>query len=150
MKKIATISLLVLAAVFAAPGATTNVTAVIKGKSVEFNPDIRGQVAQKSIDLLASCGYVNPKPKWGAAPTEPKSMADAQKESHVHLLFSTPINVEVPIEQVTVHVDEMVISLPLVTAGIWVRTDDRVMYFAMFSHTAYEGLHKVLAEVLKP
>ena len=148
MKRIATISLVVLTAVLAAPAATTNVTAVFKGKSLEFNLDARTQVAQKSVGLLASCGYVNPKPKWGVDPT--KSMADAQRESHLRLVFSTPVKVEVPIEKVTVQVHEMVISLPLATAGIWVRTDDGVMYFAMFSHTAYEGLHKLLEQAQKP
>ena len=150
MKKTATIVLILLATVFAAPAGTTNVTAVIKGKPVELNPDIRARVAQKAVGLLASCAYVNRNPKWGATPTAPKSMADAKKESHLHFDFTAPVKVEVPIEKVTVQVHEMVISLPLATAGIWVRTGDRVMYFAMFDHTAAEGLGKVLAEVQKP
>ena len=65
-------------------------------------------------------------------------------------MFSSPVKVEVPIEKVTLQVHEMVISLPLVTAGIWVRTDDGVMYFAMFEHTASEDLQKLLVKAQRP
>ncbi len=40
--------------------------------------------------------------------------------------------------------------VPLVTAGIWVRTDDGVMYFAMFEHTASEDLQKLLVKAQRP
>jgi hypothetical protein len=150
MKKIAIMFLAVFAAALAMAADTTNVTAIIKGKPVNFSPDVRTQVVQKSVALLASCAYVNAKPKWGAAATEPRSMADAQKQSHLHLVFSSPHNVEVPIEKVTLRVYEMVISLPLVTAGIWVRTDDGVMYFAMFDHIASEDLQKLLVKAQRP
>jgi hypothetical protein len=150
MRTVTAISLLVLAAIFTAPAATTNVTAVIKGKSVALSMPARAQIAQKSLDLLASSAYVDPKPKWGAGSTEPRSMADVQRESHLHLLFSMPVKVQIPIEKVTVQVHEMVISLPLATAGIWVRTDDQVMYFAMFDYKAYDGLHQALDDAQKP
>jgi hypothetical protein len=150
MKKIAIMFLAVFAAALAMAADTTNVTAIIKGKPVNFSPDVRTQVIQKSVALLASCAYVNAKPKWSAAPTEPCSMADAQKQSHLHLVFSSPVKVEVPIEKVTLQVHEMVISLPLRVGGIWVRTDDGVMYFAMFEHAASEDLQKLLVKAQRP
>jgi len=45
---------------------------------------------------------------------------------------------------VPVQVREMVISLPLVVGGIWVRTDDGVLYFAKFSHSTVEELRTLL------
>jgi hypothetical protein len=122
---------------------TTNVTAVIKGKSVEFSPEVRAQVVQKSVDLLSSCIHMNSKPKWGTG-TQPQSIADAQKESHLRLVFSSARKVQVPAEKVTIQVREMVITLPLNTGGIWVRTENRVIYFAKFSHTTVEELQALL------
>jgi hypothetical protein len=61
------------------------------------------------------------KPKW-AAPAEPQSIAGAQKRSDLHMMFSRPVKVGVPTGKVTLQVRKMVIRLPLVTAGIWVRT----------------------------
>ncbi len=150
MKRIATI-LLTVSATLSVTAATTNITGIIKGKQVEFSPDIRAKAVQMSVELLASCAYMNAKPKWGAAPTEPQSIAVVEKQSHLHLVFSSPVKVEVPIEKVTLQTREIVISLPLATAGIWVRTDDGVSYFAMFSnHVVFEQLQKLLDETQKP
>jgi hypothetical protein len=122
---------------------TTNISAVIKGKSLNFSPELRAEAVQKSVDLLSSCAYMDSHPKWDT-PANPKSMADAQKDSHMRLVFSSPRKVEVPIEKITVQVREMVISLPLNTAGIWVRTDDGVLYFAKFNHATVEELRTLL------
>ena len=149
MKTIAIILLTVLATGLATAADTTNVTAILKGKHVEFSPDVRAQIVLKSLDLLASCGYMDAKPKWGA-PTEPKSMGDAQKQSHLHLVFSRAHQVEIPTEKAKLQVREMVISLPLTVGGIWVRTDDGVQYFAMFDHAVCEDLQKQLDKAEKP
>ena len=149
MKKIAITLLTVLTTVFVTAAETTNVTAMIKGKRVEFSSDDRALLVQKSFDLLASCGYMDAKPKWGA-PSQPQSIADAQKQSHLHLVFSSAHKVKIPTEKVTLQVREIVISLPLNTAGIWVRTDDGVQYFAMFDHTVCEELQKQLDKARKP
>ena len=140
---------MVLTMVFATTAETTNVTAIFNGRRVEFSPDAHAPLVQKSFDLLASCGYMEAKPKWGA-PAQPQSIADAQKQSHVHLVFSSAHKVRIPTEKVTVEFREMVISLPLTTAGIWVRTDDGVQYFAMFDHTAAVEFQKQLDKGMRP
>jgi hypothetical protein len=127
----------------------SSVTAAIKGKAVEFSPEVRAHVVQKSVDLLSSCIYTDAKPKWGT-PGEPESMADAQKESHLRLVFSTPRKVEVPVEKVTVQVREMVITLPLMTGGIWVRTENGIIYFAKYDYTIEQELQKLLKEAQMP
>ena len=151
MKKIAIIFLAVLTAGSVTAAGTTNITAVIKGKQVEFRSDTRARAIQASLNLLASCAYMNAKPKWGASPTEPQSVAEVQKQSHLRLVFSSQVKVEVPTERVTLQTRDIVISLPLATAGIWVRTDHGVSYFAMFGdHVSYEELQKLLDQAQKP
>ena len=85
----------------------------------------------------------------GAGGSGPKSIEDAQKQSHLHLVFSSPVKVEVPVGNVTVQVHEMVISLPLATAGIWTRSKEGVMYFGMFDGSARGGLQKLLDDAQK-
>jgi hypothetical protein len=149
MKLTAILLFVALVSVSALAEDTTKVTAVVTNRPLEFSPELRTQVVEKSVALLSSCGYMNAKPKWGAAPTEPKSIEDAQKDSHLRLVFSTPRKVKVPGEKITVHVREMVISLPLVIAGIWVRTDEGVVYFAMFGHEPYEELRALLKKAMQ-
>jgi hypothetical protein len=69
-----------------------------------------------------------------------------EKQSHLQLEFSNDQKIEIPIYKMTLQAREIVITLPLNTAGIWVRTDDGVMYFAMFNYKAMEHLQKLLDE----
>lgn len=149
MKKVTIGLLTILTAVFALAADTNNVSVTMKRKRMEFSSDTRAQIAQRSVDLLTSCGFMEAKPKWGA-PAEPQSMTDARKQAHLDLIFSSPRKVEVPTERVTLQVRELVITLPLTTAGIWVRTDDGISYFAMFDHPAAEQLQKLLGEAKAP
>ena len=148
MKKTIIVLLAALTASAAIADDTTKVTAVVTNKPLEFSAELRAQVVEKSVALLASCQYMDSKPKWGA-PAEPKSIEDVQKDSHIRLVFSRPRKVEVPVEKVTVQVREMVISLPLVVAGIWVRTDEGVVYFAKFGHEPYEDLRALLKKAMQ-
>jgi hypothetical protein len=149
MKTIAIIFLTMWMAAFAEAAGTTNIAALINGKRVEFTSDVRAQAAQKAVALLASCAYMNAKPNWGATSIEPQRVADVEKQPHLRLVFSSPVRVEVPIEKVTLQVREIVISLPLATAGIWVRTDDGVQYFAKFDCPLAQELEKILKEAQK-
>jgi len=108
-------------------------------------PVVRTNLIEKSVALLASCEYADLKPKWGA-PAEPKSMAEIEKKSHLRFVFATPRSVEIPVMKMTLKVKEMVIKMPLITGGIWVRTDDGVIYLSKFSHTVVQDLDKLLLE----
>jgi hypothetical protein len=125
------------------------VSCVVNGKPVQFTPEARTNLVEQSVGLLASCGYMDAKPKWGA-PTEPQSIADARKQSHLDFTFASPRTVEVPVLKTTVRVKEMVISLPLAVGGIWVRTDAGVSYFAMYEYTKSQSIDKLLKEAQKP
>lgn len=122
---------------------------IIKGKPVLLTPEARTNLVEQSVGLLASCAYMDAKPKWGA-PTEPKSITDAQKESHLYFTFASPRTVEVPVLKTKVRVREMVISLPLAVGGIWARTDEGVSYFAMFEYTNTLAINKLLKEAQIP
>lgn len=150
MRNLAILLLTIWTTASAAAADTTNLTAIIKGKRVEFTDRQRAAAVQRSIELLASCAYLNAKPKWGTGGSEPVSITEAQKQSHLQLSFASPTPVAVPIEKVTLQVREMVISLPLVTGGIWVRTNDEVLYLAKFDHLACGNLQKILDEAQNP
>jgi hypothetical protein len=128
---------------FARADDTAQVMGFIHGKQLQLSPEAKQKLSTDSISLLASCAYMDAKPKWDA-PTGPKNISDVQKQSHLDVVFSYPVKVEVPIEKVTLQVREMMISLPLTTAGIWVRSGDGVQYFAMFDPAVCENLQKQL------
>lgn len=147
MKQMAII-LALFVTIFAKAADTANVTAVIESKRIEFNSNAKASVVESAIDLLGSCGYMNDKPNRGAR-AEPESMADAQRKSHVHLVFSKPRHVELPLYKTTLQAREIVITLPLSTAGIWVRTSEGVTYFSKFRYSAGEKLKKLIDEAQK-
>lgn len=127
-----------------------NLAGTIKGAKVAYTRNSRERIARKSVDLLASCIYMNPRPNWGASSTAPPGIENARKQSHLDLVFSTPQKVEVAAEKVTLDVKELVITLPLNSGGIWVRTDDGVKYFAKFDCIVSHDLQKLLSEAQKP
>ena len=149
MNRITIISLITLIAFSSVAADSTNVTLVIDGKFVALSDTVRPQIIQRSVDLLASSAYKNENPNWGA-PAEPQTILDAKKESHLHLNFSVPRKIEIPILDTVVKAQEIVITLPLTRAGIWVQTDDGVKYFAKFKPIAADNLQKSLDNVLPP
>jgi hypothetical protein len=149
MKCTAILLVAALAVSIAIAGETKSLTAVVRGKPLEFTPELTARVVQKSLDLLSSCAYMDSDPKWGA-PGNPQSMADAQKDSHLRLIFSTPRKVEVPAEKVSVAVGEIVISIPFAAGGIWVRTDRSITYFAKFNCETAQELQKLFDHAQTP
>ena len=149
MKTIAIVFLLGFLAFVALAADTTKVTVVIDGRRVEPSPAVCPQIVERSVDLLVGCAYTSEKPNWGA-PNEPRSMADARKQSHLHLVFSGPRKIEAPIRKGTVQAREIVITLPLTRAGIWVRSDEGTAYFAKFKPVVADRLQKLLDEARQP
>ncbi len=121
---------------------SVQVSCVIKPK---FTLEERTNLVEKSVELLSSCSYMEQTPKWGSH-GEPQSMEDIQKQSHLDFIFTTPRTVEVPTMKTTVKVREMVIKMPLITGGIWVRTDDGIIYFSKYNYKLLQGLEKLLLE----
>jgi hypothetical protein len=105
---------------------------------VKFSPTDHTNVVEKSVSLLSSCAFMDTH--------LPQEIADVQKQSHLDFVFATPRTVEVPIMKTTVKVREMVIKMPLITGGIWVRTDDGIIYFSKYNYTVLQELEKLLLE----
>ncbi len=149
MKQIGILWLACLAAFFATAADSTNLTVTIAGKPVQFDLPANTPIVKAALELLASCAYLDAQPKWNTPPA-PRSMDQALPQPHVQLVFSRAVNIEVPIEKVTVAAKEIVISLPLATAGIWVRSDAGIRYFAKFTPRAAANLQKALDQAHSP
>ena len=139
MKPLLVVYLVALALASSPANETPQVSGVIDGKKVEFAPEVGTLVADKSVALLASCAFKDFHTTQG--------LADVVKQSHLRVTFASARKVEVPIEEITVAVKEMVITLPLSSGRILVRTDKGVFfYFAKFKNTIVEDLQKLLKE----
>jgi hypothetical protein len=111
---------------------------------MEFPRALRDPVVQKSIELLKSCTYsvlLTPEER----PSGPKKIDEVRKGSHLRLVFSTPVTVQVPVESLTLALMELIVSLPLNAGGVWARTENRVYYLAKFDHVTVAELDALLA-----
>jgi hypothetical protein len=91
---------------------------------------------------------------WSENPsvTNRSYFADVQKGSQLHFVFAKPQTVDVKIADfdVRVEVHEMVITLPVATAQVWVKTKYTTSYFAMFTPHARGVLEDTIDEARKP
>jgi len=113
------------------------VEGVIDGQRVEFDADVRVQLVDRSVELLASCGFKDLHPQ--------RTIADAGRQSHVRMTFARPRRIEIRVGNSVVDVREMLITLPLGSEAIWVRTDPGdVIYFAKWQPASAQGLRTLL------
>jgi len=128
---------LVVAAVTYSVQAQDNVQVgcVIK---LNLTPKSNTDLIEKSVSLLSSCAYMDKHLS--------QKLEDIKKQSHLDFTFTSPRTVEVPIMKTTVKVKEMVISLPLIIGGIWVRTDEGDIYFSKFEYSKVQDLNDLLKE----
>jgi hypothetical protein len=126
---------------------TAHVTGVMNGKSLQLSDAIQHKLSDQSIALLQTCGYsdLNPTNNW----------ADVQKGPHLHLAFPEALNLQLraghaPDGKVNVELTEMVITLPLVRGGIWVRSHQDTLYFAKFYCGISTEMDHTLATAQEP
>ncbi len=108
------------------PPEPPKVSLSVNGKAIPLPDDAPAGLAGKALELLASCTYRNASPG--------KRLDEPRRKSHVHVAFSETKTVDVKASKEPVRVREMVLTLPLSSGGIWVRTDREVIYFAKFQH----------------
>jgi hypothetical protein len=142
MRKLFTLFYLAATVVIVRAEDKAQVSGVIEGKLLRFAPEVQRKLAENSIKLLASCSYSS----LHDGNTNKVHFEDAEKRSHLTIIFSKPHMVEVQLEKINVKVKEMVITLPLTSGGIWVRSDGRTSYFAMFTPDTYFKLEALLKE----
>ena len=131
---------------FARADDTAQVSGVINGKQLQFSPEVRQKLIMESVSLLASSSYSS----LHDSSTNKLHFEDAAKQSHLTIIFSKPQTIEVQLEKMKVEVKEMVITLPLSSGDIWVRSGASTSYFAMFTPDASYKLEATLKEVQKP
>jgi hypothetical protein len=103
-----------------------------------LTPRSQSNLVEKSVALLSSCAYMDKH--------LPQKIEDVKKQSHLDFKFNSPRIVDVPIMKTTVKIKEMVISLPLIIGGIWVRTDDGDIYFSKFQFSNVQDVNKILTD----
>lgn len=113
------------------------VSVVFTNQPVQFAPEVLAKLGEKSSELLASCAYKDFQPS--------KTLEEAATNSYLRVKFNTARRVEIPIEKITLEAQELVITFPLSTGGIWVRTPNGVFYLAKYNCSTSEELRQLLA-----
>jgi hypothetical protein len=144
MRKVFALFYLAAAITFARAEDTAQVSGVIDGKQLQLLPEVRQKLVDDSIRLLASCGVSS------LQSTNTYKWPDVERQSHLTYRFTKPVTVELPIAKLKVEVSEMVISLPLYSSVIRVRSDHSTSYFTKFTPETFYKLEATLKEAQKP
>lgn len=145
MRKLFTLFCLAAAVAFARAEDTMQVSGVIDGKQMQLVPEFRQKLTDDSIRLLASCCVSS----LQDSSTNTYKWPDVESQSHLTFHFTKALTVELPITKVKVEVKDMVISLPLYSSVILVRSDHGTSYFTKFTPEAFYKLEATLKEAQK-
>jgi hypothetical protein len=122
--------------VFAAePAAVPEVRALLV-THMGFTEKDRQKLANAAVKMLSSCS--------SSCPSAEKDFQSIFRQCHLHVKFARPREVAVKREGKKVKVDELIISFPTNTGGIWVRTGDDYHYFTKFECEPCLEIHELL------
>jgi hypothetical protein len=107
------------------------------GKPVHYSPAARDRLVAAALRLLGSCSYS----QGGYGEEDWKK---AQEGDHVRVHFPQPPTVTA--DRRTLKVPDLVVTLPLASGGIWIRSGGQVLYFAKYNHDLSERLRKCIEE----
>jgi hypothetical protein len=99
-----------------------------------FTEKQREKLAEAAVKMLAGCS--------SSCPSSEKDFESLFKQCHLHVKFAKPR--EVTADRKTIKVDELIISFPTNTGGIWVRTGEDYHYFTKFQHEPCLEIHELL------
>jgi hypothetical protein len=99
-----------------------------------FEEKDRDKIAEAAVKLLASCS--------SSCPSSEKDFESIFRQCHLHVKFAKPR--ELTADRQKVNVDELVVSFPTNTGGIWVRIDKDYRYFTKFDCEQCLALHELL------
>jgi hypothetical protein len=102
---------------------------------LEFTDKDRAKLADTVIKLLASCG--------SSCPSTEKDFESIHRQCHLHVKFAKPQEVTVTRTE-KVKVDELVVSFPTNTGGIWVRIGTDYRYYTKFDYEQCKAVHELL------
>jgi hypothetical protein len=101
-----------------------------------FTEKEREKLAETAVKLLASCS--------SSCPSSEKDFQSLFRQCHMHVRFPKPREVAVRGERINIKVDELIVSFPTNTGGIWVRSGDDYRYFTKFEHEHCLKIHELL------
>ena len=99
-----------------------------------FTEKQRELLAEAAVRMLASCS--------SSCPSSEKDFESLFKQCHLHVKFAKPR--EVTADRKKIRVDELIVSFPTNTGGIWVRTGEDYHYFTKFQHEPCLEIHELL------
>jgi hypothetical protein len=100
-----------------------------------FTEKDREKIAAAATQLLLSC--------HSSCPSTEKDFESIFRQCHLHVKLAKPIDVDVKHGK-KVKVDELVVSFPTNTGGIWVRSGDEYHYFTKFEYEHCLAIHELL------
>jgi hypothetical protein len=118
----------------AEPAAVPKVRALVV-THLGFTEKDREKLADAAARMLASCS--------SSCSTAEKDFESIFRQCHLHVKFAKPREVAVNGAE-KVMVDELVISLPTNTGGIWVRCGKDYRYFTKFDYKSCLEIHELL------
>jgi hypothetical protein len=130
----ALLSLLILVPVAADPADIPQVRGLLV-THLGIEQKDREEVAATAIKLLSSC--------HSSCPSKEEDFEKIFRQCHLHVKFSKPQDVTVGQTQ-KMKVDELVVSFPTNTGGIWVRSREDYNYFTKFEYKHCLALHELM------
>jgi hypothetical protein len=130
----ALLSLLILVPVAADPADIPQVRGLLV-THLGFEQKDREEVAATAIKLLSSC--------HSSCASKEDDFEKIFRQCHLHVKFSKPQKVTAGPTQ-KMKVDELVVSFPTNTGGIWVRSGEDYNYFTKFEYKHCLALHELM------
>ena len=127
-------AIVVLLSAFGADPASVPAVRALLVTHLEFTEKQREKLAEAAVKMLASCS--------SSCPSSEKDFESLFKQCHLHVKFARPR--ELTADRKKVKVDELIVSLPTNTGGIWVRTGEDYHYFTKFQHEPCLEIHELL------
>ena len=127
-------ALLLLLPVLAADSAPVPEVRALVVTHLAFADKDRKSLAEAAVKMLSSC--------HSSCPSSEKDFESLFKQCHLHVKFAKPR--EVTADRKKVMVDELIVSFPTNTGGIWVRTGEDYHYFTKFQHEHCLEIHELL------
>ena len=124
---------LLLSVLAAEPAAVPEVQALVV-THLRFTEKDRDKLAEATVKLLSSC--------HSSCPSTEKDYQSLFRQCHLHVKFATPR--EVTADRKKVMVDELIVSFPTNTGGIWVRCGEDYHYFTKFKYEPCLEINELL------
>jgi hypothetical protein len=100
-----------------------------------FSDKDREKVAEAAVQMLASC--------HSSCASSAKDFESLFRQCHLYVKLAKPR--EVPVRDgIKIKMDEMIISFPTNTGGIWVRSGEDYYYFTKFEHERCLEIHELM------